>query len=190
MPNWCENKLVVVGLDSTGADIAAFEERYFVESELPDGSKVKALSLNKIIPMPEELLLGEAWYQWRISHWGTKWDIDPATFHVIEPGVYFFDTAWAPPIRALQALFAQNHESYFMESTYLELGLFFCGGLQSHHLFSSLEWSNEDDSEVIKKIAIDVFSYDIAEFDDDFDEEADMVVQNELDDSKLMLMRD
>lgn len=52
------------------------------------------------------------WYNWNNTNWGTKWDVanhgdDGATeIRVDEPGkiAYGFDTAWAPPVEAMEAL--------------------------------------------------------------------------------------
>ena len=64
------------------------------------------LSFETIAPTPAELLK-QGWYEWRIEHWGTKWD---AEFEdVTEPlrvrrtrATYVFLTAWGPPVEWLR----------------------------------------------------------------------------------------
>lgn len=49
------------------------------------------------------------WYEWRLCHWGTKWDLDETT--EVEEGdgwvCYTFHTAWDPPVSICEALRAQ-----------------------------------------------------------------------------------
>ena len=41
------------------------------------------------------------WYEWRCKYWGTKWNTDDVKWDKCR---VFFDTAWAPPIHALEEL--------------------------------------------------------------------------------------
>jgi len=42
------------------------------------------------------------WYDWNVANWGTKWDAyDTYTFNEITTS---FNTAWSPPIKAIQKL--------------------------------------------------------------------------------------
>jgi hypothetical protein len=46
------------------------------------------------------------WYDWKVGHWETKWDtadstIESETNNTI---VYYFETAWSPPMRFLQKI--------------------------------------------------------------------------------------
>jgi hypothetical protein len=91
---FCRNRLTVTGpgdvLESFVAGVKTDEQ---------------PLSFETIAPTPQELLKS-GWYEWRIEHWGTKWD---AEFDDIgEPlrirrtrATYVFLTAWAPPIEWL-----------------------------------------------------------------------------------------
>jgi hypothetical protein len=87
---FCQNRLTVSG---PGEELQSFVERVQTEE--------RPLSFETLAPTPEELLK-RGWYEWRIEHWGTKWD---AEFEdVAEPlqirrtrATYVFLTAWSPP---------------------------------------------------------------------------------------------
>ena len=91
MTDLCRNRLTVSG---DTRELAAFVERVQTDEQ--------PLSLERIAPTPENLLK-EGWYEWRIEHWGTKWD---AEFEdVTEPlrvrrtrATYVFVTEFAPPV--------------------------------------------------------------------------------------------
>ncbi len=64
------------------------------------------IDFNKIIPIPDNIYLGNLgreerekygennWYDWRITHWGTKWN---AYDQYSEGNVIMFNTAWSMP---------------------------------------------------------------------------------------------
>jgi len=45
----------------------------------------------------------ETWYDWRIENWGTKWEVTGEEDYYDEGDYvsYWFDSAWAPPSRAI-----------------------------------------------------------------------------------------
>lgn len=61
---------------------------------------------------PEELaqlkeIGSDSWYDWRVTHWGTKWDIDPQPVdecNEFDELRFSFDTAWSPPVGIYAAL--------------------------------------------------------------------------------------
>jgi len=128
MPNWCQNTLLIKG------DHNAVEQLLTTVS----GGNT-ALSLKSLMPLPPELQGGDApfkgtpeeaqrlknlygatdWYDWQVSNWGTKWDIEAtiADDSWSQPPGYetynkpstrtvriVFDSAWAPPTPAIQML--------------------------------------------------------------------------------------
>ena len=104
-------------------DIQLFKER--AKGEDTD------LSLNSLYPMPGELegtvspsfsrnktLMGrygaDNWYDWCISNWGTKWDVQ-AVLEDEGHGYleYSFDSAWSPPVEWLEKAARDYPELYF-----------------------------------------------------------------------------
>jgi len=100
------------------------------------GSSVDVLqSLNsEAIPIPPEEIeaLREKygavdWYDWCISRWGTKWDVEPVEWYHIGAGYEtVFDTAWAPPRGVIVAL-SERYPVLRFELSYSEAGGDFAG---------------------------------------------------------------
>ena len=112
MPNWCENKVNIYGIEEGGEE----EIKHFLETCFVDGE----LDFEKIIPYPDNAPSREdqpedlrerlnhpfsKWYNnfgyfWCVENWGTKWgatqqDNDLSSYpDEIE---LRFDTAWSPP---------------------------------------------------------------------------------------------
>ena len=43
------------------------------------------------------------WYEWKNNNWGTKWIMDFEVIQTLnEKLVYYFDSAWAPPVSLLE----------------------------------------------------------------------------------------
>ena len=91
MTDLCRNRLTVSG---DTQELAAFVDLVRTDEQ--------PLSFEKIAATPANLLK-EGWYEWRIEHWGTKWD---AEFEdVTEPlrvrrtrATYVFLTVFGPPV--------------------------------------------------------------------------------------------
>jgi hypothetical protein len=67
----------------------------------------------------------------QLAAWGTKWDLDEdesksVAENLLANGVAYFDTAWSPPIQALEALSRAYPKDTF-ELCYCELGMMFAG---------------------------------------------------------------
>ena len=132
MPNWCENKMMVIG---------SLENLSKIYQDLNDLSlKDSKGFLEKYLPTPAELLnrdalFGEAedsdemkkkygsadWYWWRVDNWGTKWDLhDVYGINLngnLEDGKYQlccnFETAWAPPEEGIRKISEVFKDTYF-----------------------------------------------------------------------------
>jgi hypothetical protein len=146
MPNWCNNSIEIEGPVEKIAALWAQAQ-----------SEGNAL-LNALCPMPAELLEGEAWYGWRVAHWGTKWDIDMQGLEFVdnEQGrariTGWFDSAWSPPLDAFQT-YALANEDVYLELKYFEPGMSFTGVWDSEggdayweDVGSLLETTEEEDA--------------------------------------------
>lgn len=140
MPNWCSNHITVRG--SNQAEIQRLVDAF-------------ALSdfCNTVLPCPDELnnpdtgsfggdnaeakdqLRAEliekygysGWYDWCVSNWGTKWDVQCDDVEIDDDGLGFsggFDSAWSPPIGVMEALVEQGFE---VTLYYYEPGMGYCG---------------------------------------------------------------
>ena len=100
MPNHCENDLIVSG---PKAEI----ERFIAAAVDPEDGD-NAIRLDNFVPLPPELLNYEDEYNWRIEHWGTKWDCYDFSYAKWSPKgrswSTSFLTAWTPPDAAFIAI--------------------------------------------------------------------------------------
>lgn len=151
MPNWCQNHLTVTGATP---EFSAW---------LADG-----FSFQRMNPVsPPASRYDSAIASWRSINiysnaWGTKCDLDDneqrqIAHELLENGAAFFDTAWSPPIQAIEELSKQFPEVAF-HLHYCELGMFFAGTAtlkagECHDEF------NEEKASVMK-IACDIFGYE------------------------------
>jgi len=103
MPNWCSNNISIKTTDEQSRKLMKDYEKYY-ESVSQSNPPQKIHFLNWFHPIPE--LEEGGWYNWCISHWGTKRDPDISGLIVefrdignddieltLSP-----DSAWSPPI--------------------------------------------------------------------------------------------
>jgi len=119
MPTYCENRLVVSGNPD---DLQPFVRQVQTDEQ--------PLSFEGIAPTPPELM-DEGWYEWRIEHWGTKWDADfyfgNASSRITRrKATYVFYTAWGPPLEWL-AYASKQHPTLNFRLDYVDEGDFFSG---------------------------------------------------------------
>ena len=104
MPNWCSDKLTVVGLES---DVQIFKEWAVGHSPwLKTEGEPAVLNFHSLVPVPEEVLKAgyeSAGCDWEKENWGCKWGAqNPTILDEWEGHVeYEFHTAWSPPIEFL-----------------------------------------------------------------------------------------
>jgi hypothetical protein len=145
MPNWCTNYVNVKckDVEALAALMAMIDHK--------DGF------FQQVKPCPEELIQDDlttwggteeeqqqrkekqaamaekygspSWYDWRITHWGTKWDV--RGFEVCETDCYDltmlrlqFETAWSPPTEIYEAL---KDRGYTINAEYVDEGMGFIG---------------------------------------------------------------
>lgn len=108
------------------------------------------------------------WYDWRIRHWGTKWNAGEChAVTVTETSVFIdFDTAWSPPEGIYRAI-CQAYPELSLNACYMELGMYFAG--RYHNVGRDLFDSPCEDSEV-QAFCIENFGMDAADFCEDDEE--------------------
>lgn len=123
MPNYCANILTVSG---PVKDVDRFIEMAKGEDH--------ALSLDALYPIPDDKR-SDDWYDWCVSHWGTKWDLwdVEVTTHVngdSKSVVYRFDSAWSPPDRVFDHALnggEPGYENLYFHLAFAESGMGFIG---------------------------------------------------------------
>lgn len=146
MPNWCENRIKI-----SHPDIAMMNK---VCDAINTGKLCETFA-----PTPEHLLAGEGWYDWRIEHWGTKWDIcEPYSFILTKDGLSGeggFQSPWCPPLMILNKL---EKIGYKIECAYLEDGMGFAGVYEDgidrdigdvYELFKNEDWAELADNDML-----------------------------------------
>jgi len=128
MPNWCENRVYI---EASPAEIEA------IIMAVQGTDDEKGL-LNCLLPEPDHGpdIAGEMpnWYSWRVSNWGTKWEVSAeVTSHSVADGWIniAFDSAWSPPLEAFYAWKEAGEDRNF-NIRYVEWGMAFCGEADSH----------------------------------------------------------
>ena len=138
MPNWCNNYLSI----KTSSKLLYRKIKTHMEQEAkkdkegnyldvgllgllypePDYEKTDTLAMNGEIADK-----GEAWWHWRVSNWGTKWDIELENIKVSSDGKTLtanFASAWSPPIEAYEKL---KEQGYKISAFYSEMMMGFAG---------------------------------------------------------------
>lgn len=186
MPNWCSNSISISG------PVAKIQAIW--DAAQADQSGL----LNALVPMPVALrdtIKGTGdenqtelhdgftnWYDWSVSRWGTKWDVDTEGLHFEDLGngqaqiLGGFESAWSPPVEAFQA-YANVNPDVEMELKYFEPGMGFVGVWDS--LGGDAYWDDvgglilqeaENDDEVLQDL-FEVFNvWDWYEVDPDDEE--------------------
>lgn len=115
MPNWCQNHLVL-----SHEDPSQIKRAY---DALQRGE-----FLQEFVPMPEG---EEDWYSWHVNHWGTKWDVGTSEGGIVEISddgkslTASFDSAWSPPIAALDSMY--TNDGFSATLMYSEEGVGYAG---------------------------------------------------------------
>ena len=141
MPNWCDNNLYISHPDPKMMEkaIDAWNSGKFLATLVPepDYNKVK---VKHTFPMnmatgqakPEFVEPDQAWWDWRLQNWGTKWDVgyqegeygDKAQLDKEGAMFVYFNSAWSPPTDAYAKLMDMG---YSIKAYYYEGGCAFCG---------------------------------------------------------------
>ena len=139
MPNWCNNTMYISHPDKKMMKkaLTAWNSGKFLSTLVPepDYTKVKVkptFDTSHITgnPKPDFVEPEQAWWDWRVQNWGTKWDIgwedyqDKAELNDDNSMFVYFDSAWSPPTDAYTTLVEMG---YSIKSYYYEGGCAFCG---------------------------------------------------------------
>ena len=114
MPNWCNNNISMTG------------PKDILEALWKKATENDNRLLEAMVP------IGEWDYGNAVDTWGTKWDVstDGLAFSDYGDGTAeisgFFDSAWAPPIEAMETFITQN-EGVSITLFFEEPGMDFCG---------------------------------------------------------------
>lgn len=139
MPNCCNNNLYISHPDPKMMDkaVEAWNSGKFLGTLVPEPDytnvKVKPtfdFSGMNGKPQPKFVDPDQAWWDWRLQNWGTKWDIGKSQDYdnsaQLNGGSMFvyFDSAWSPPCDAYATLVEMG---YSIKAYYYEGGCSFCG---------------------------------------------------------------
>ncbi len=140
MPNWCNNRVVISHEDTAKLEalVAAVKEGKFCNHVIPVPEDLQIVAGSVSDPVEQAELERKTaenlekygagnWYDFCVSRWGTKWDVDAYETDIkIENNTieFGFDSAWAPPVGIYEALVEDGFE---VEATYYEPGMAFVG---------------------------------------------------------------
>ena len=143
MPNWCNNYLVLEHEDPAMIERAkkAFAEGKLLEEFCPVPKSLHIVAGrvgDDADPKQIELEAQEkanlathgyaTWYDYCVNEWGTKWDVggegDQASQDSPTDLRMNFDSAWAPPIAAMEKF---QDLGFKVKLVYWESGMCFCG---------------------------------------------------------------
>lgn len=96
MPNWVCNRV------KFNCSKEMYEK---IKAALIDETKPErdCVDFNRVIPEPEQYDTPNGWYDWRIIHWGCKWNASDAEI-LDSTQEIFFDTPWDRPQNVLLRL--------------------------------------------------------------------------------------
>lgn len=177
MPNWSFNILSVHAEDENErAEVKRLRDFIKRVETDKDGTQIELpFSFQNIIPMPEELdgtiaptrnpdsdenkalraKYGfDNWYDWRLEHWGTKWDACDVAYGVDDaPDTLYveFDTAWAFPTPIVVELSKLFPTLTFCYDANEESGMYdFTVEFRNGEVIYYAEWEENEDGERIE----------------------------------------
>jgi hypothetical protein len=147
MPNWCNNYLELEHEDPAMIERAkrAFAEGKLLEEFCPVPASLHIVAGSVGDPDEQKKLEEDTarnievhgygnWYDYCVNEWGTKWDVggegDQASQDSPTDLRMNFDSAWAPPIQAMDKFEALGFK---VKLVYWESGMCFCGLYEDGH---------------------------------------------------------
>jgi hypothetical protein len=131
MPNWCENEIRFEARSKEEINelVAYLKGRRFTQDLLSGEYEEEEteFSFNSVIPMPSSIKKNIN--DWRVEHWGTKWEPDVDMFDIygdsLDVRLY---TAWSPPQGIKDAL-EEKFPDIYIDWFYKEPGMQIAGWL-------------------------------------------------------------
>ncbi len=150
MPNWCINRLTVS--NKTPEFEAFLKEGGFSFERMAKPNR------------PESDEVGFATIDSQVDAWGTKWDLNEieakeAAESIMEYDYADFDTAWSPPINAIEAL-SKMFPEVDLTLAYYEPGMCFYGITYFSDGMTSDDCHNVEDKEAYAAFLVEEFGYD------------------------------
>lgn len=164
MPNWCQNDVTFRHKDPKM--LARVKTGFYGDGLFKEFFPTPAELVNSVSP-PATPEIAEAniakygvpsWYEWNLSHWGTKWDVtqnpefDFGDFNTDASLVRIsFDSAWSPPIEFYESM---SELGFDIEAYYWEPGMDFCGKWTTEGGDESYEEGEDIPSDIDEVFAI------------------------------------
>lgn len=148
MPNHCSNKFTISGITknqwleiASTIDFSEDSQSSFLKTFYPEPKwEIIPNELRELASIADASGLrcrsngtqDLRWYDWRIQHWGTKWDIFDCSNEFLqeEPGTEFsvsFSTAWSPLSENCMQEISKRFPGALLTNFYEEDGEDFCG---------------------------------------------------------------
>ena len=170
MPNWCYNHLTLSNDDKSKID--ALQE---VLSSKNDQDVHNGELFQHLRPRPEEF--NESWYSWNVDNWGTKWEVSPDDWNLVDDNTISvsFDSAWNAPIELYEYL---SEEGWLVDAFYEESGVGFCGKYFDgdnecyEYNFEEEDWRDGIPEDVIEFANLEQTYEDWKEWQEDEEDEA------------------
>ena len=161
MPNWCSNTLTLTheDLDQIARAVAGFKNGRL---------------LDELVPMPNSTRDSDAWYDWAVNNWGTKWDVggedyEPEVSNNGHSVTFSFDSAWSPPLTAYESMMDLGFE---VEGMYYEPGMAFAGiwSNGSDDYYDLSEMNNQEVEDALPSMLNDCFAISEMMYDNEDEE--------------------
>ena len=122
------------------------------------------------------------WWNWRVSNWGTKWEVSTEGMEYIEDGDTatisgWFESAWSPPVEAF-AFYCDEQPEIIATLSYYEPGMCFVGKWTSEFGDECIQYGEYNSKTVRDAIGAELddewnISESMAEWEEENEEEND-----------------
>lgn len=131
MPNWCQNNLTLAHDDPAMITrvAQAFESGRLLQEFIPCPTELHEhispeLDKDRAARFLEQYGSTD-WYNWQVSNWGTKWDVNGEIMSQSPDEIdLMFESAWSPPIAAYEHF---KELGFRVRGTFHEPGMAFAG---------------------------------------------------------------